>query len=97
MSTKKKYYLEVNARSEKSLRLRNGVGSSKKSLKFYLLNTSFISLTACNSKKIKEPIENIMSKPEIEKKIIPDQRYINLYQTAYESFKQGHSNLRGLQ
>jgi xylulokinase len=46
---------------------------------------------------IKEPIENIMSKPEIEKKIIPDQRYVNLYQTAYEKFTQGHSNLRGLQ
>jgi Sugar (pentulose and hexulose) kinases len=46
---------------------------------------------------IKEPIENIMSKPEIEKKIIPDQRYVNLYQTAYEKFTQGHSKLRGLQ
>ena len=46
---------------------------------------------------IKEPIGNIMSKPEIEKKIIPDQRYVNLYQTAYEKFTQGHSNLRGLQ
>ena len=46
---------------------------------------------------VKDPIENIMSKPEIEKKITPDQRYVNLYQTAYESFKQGHSNLRGLQ
>ena len=46
---------------------------------------------------IKEPIENIMSKPEIEKKIIPDQRYVNLYQTAYQKFTQGHSNLRGLQ
>ena len=46
---------------------------------------------------IKEPIENIMSKPEIEKKIIPDQRYVYLYQSAYEKFTQGHSNLRGLQ
>ena len=45
----------------------------------------------------KEPIENIMSKPEIEKKLIPDQRYVNLYQTAYKKFIQGHSNLKGLQ
>ena len=33
----------------------------------------------------------------LSKKIIPYQRYVNLYQTAYEKFTQGHSNLRGLQ
>ena len=46
---------------------------------------------------VNEPIENIMFKPEIKEKIIPNQKYTNLYQTAYESFKKGHSNLRGLQ
>ena len=46
---------------------------------------------------VKEPIESIMFKPEIKEKIIPNQKYTNLYQTAYESFKKGHSNLRGLQ
>ena len=46
---------------------------------------------------VKEPIEGIMFKPEIEEKIIPNLKYTHLYQTAYESYKKGHSNLRGLQ
>jgi xylulokinase len=46
---------------------------------------------------IKEPIEKIMTKPEIERKIMPNQKYVNLYQTAYEIYKKGHVNLRGLQ
>jgi xylulokinase len=46
---------------------------------------------------VKEPIEAIMFKPEIEEKIIPNLKYTHLYQTAYESYKKGHSNLRGLQ
>ena len=46
---------------------------------------------------VKEPVEGIMFKPEIEEKIIPNLKYTHLYQTAYESYKKGHSNLRGLQ
>jgi xylulokinase len=46
---------------------------------------------------IKEPIEKIMTKPEIERKIMPNQKYVDLYQTAYEIYKKGHVNLRGLQ
>jgi sugar (pentulose or hexulose) kinase len=46
---------------------------------------------------IKEPIEKIMTKPEIERKIMPNQKYVSLYQTAYEIYKRGHVNLRGLQ
>ena len=33
----------------------------------------------------------------IERKIMPNQKYVNLYQTAYEIYKKGHVNLRGLQ
>ena len=46
---------------------------------------------------IKEPIEKIMTKPEIERKIMPNQKYIDMYETAYETYKKGHTNLRGLQ
>ena len=46
---------------------------------------------------VNEPVESIMFKPEIKEKIIPNQKYTNLYQTAYENFKKGYSNLRGLQ
>ena len=46
---------------------------------------------------IKAPIEEIMTKPEIEKKIMPNQKYVDLYQTAYETYKNGHVHLRGLQ
>jgi hypothetical protein len=28
---------------------------------------------------------------------MPNQKYVNLYQTAYEIYKKGHVNLRGLQ
>ena len=46
---------------------------------------------------IKAPIEEIMTKPEIEKKIMPNHKYINLYETAYATYKNGHEHLRGLQ
>ena len=46
---------------------------------------------------IKEPIEEIMTKPEIERKIIPNPKYVDLYLAAYEAYKKGHIYLRGLQ
>ena len=46
---------------------------------------------------IKEPIEKIMTKPEIERKIMPNQKYIDMYEKAYKAYQKGHTNLRGLQ
>ena len=46
---------------------------------------------------MKNPIEKIMTKPGIERKIMPNQKYVALYQSAYETYKKGHVHLRGLQ
>ncbi len=46
---------------------------------------------------IKTPIEEIMIKPKIEKKIMPNQKYVELYETAYKNYKNGHVHLRRLQ
>ena len=46
---------------------------------------------------IKTPIEEIMIKPKIEKKIMPNQKYVELYETAYKNYKNGHVHLRELQ
>ena len=49
------------------------------------------------SANIKAPIEEIMTKPKIERKIVPNQKYVELYETAYKNYKNGHVHLRELQ
>ena len=70
-------------------------------LTFFLLPFKYV-----NSKNISEIIKNFhpcvqsainSALAEIERKIMPNQKYVALYQSAYETYKKGHVHLRGLQ